>query len=125
MTTHNITDVIQLLQDPAKLDQIASMLAEQMPPPDDAGNVQGAAPQADVLGGSILPTGPAVPTLANAPPPPQILGEGAARAGGDTVRLRQEYQRYAIETQINGGVPLPWEAWLQSKGVSAPNTGGG
>ena len=126
MPTH-LKDVIQQLQDPAALDQIADILAEQMPPPDDAGNIPGAGvpPSPDVFGQSILPAQQGPVVVGNAPPPPQILGEGAARAGADTARLRQEYQSYAISIQMTGGVALPFEEWVKTRGVAVPNTGGG
>lgn len=127
MTTH-LKDIIAQMQDPASRDQMAEILAGQMPPPDDAGSVPGAAaPISDPFGGNILPTeqGMAVAEANYAPPPPQLLGKGIVRAGADTTRLRQEYQRYVIETQMNSGVFLPWEDWLRSRGVPLPNTGGG
>jgi hypothetical protein len=43
-----------------------------------------------------------------------LLGQGMARQAGENLSNHPAYQKYAIEMQVNGLEPLPFEEWVKA-----------
>lgn len=62
--------------------------------------------------------------LSSHTPSPAVMGTGAAAGAGNAI-LQQQYQRYAVGQQMEGGNPLPFEAWAQMRQQGKPMARGG
>ena len=53
-----------------------------------------------------------------------VVGDGLANRGINTVALKQQYDQYAQDAMSRGEQPVPFDAWVQARGgmqrVSTP-----